>query len=97
MAPDRMTEFNPLSGAILGSTQVQRSIEADKQRQLHRAQAFQKNVATHDDQNEHEVESSEALHAIDDGNQQHPEQQKRDRRRPDGRKEDGKPHIDLKA
>ena len=92
-----MTDFNPLAGAILGSAQVQRTIEADKQRQLRRAQALQRNVATRDDQNEHEVESSQALHAIDDDGQKQPQQQRRDRDRSSPGKDDGKPHIDLRA
>ena len=92
-----MTDFNPLSGAILGSAQVQSNIETDKQRQLRRAQAVRKGAAGGDDQHDHEVESSEELHAIDDGGQEHSQHQKRDPRRPSRDKQADRSHIDVKA
>ncbi|HSZ55739.1 MAG TPA: hypothetical protein VK797_08770 [Tepidisphaeraceae bacterium] len=92
-----MTDFNPLSGAILGSAEIQHQIGAQKQRQLRRAQAIQKNVAARDDEHEHQVESAEELHAINDGEQDPPQQQKKNPRHSRPGKDDDRPHIDLKA
>ena len=90
-----MTEFNPFAGAILGSSQAQSVAGADKQRQLRRAQALRKDVATREDSFEHQVESAEELHPIDDGdpnrsNSQHKRGQQKHR-------DEDKPQIDLKA
>ena len=92
-----MTDFNPLSGAILGSAEIQHQLGTEKQRQLRRAQALQKNVAAQDEQHDHQVESPEELHAVDDGGQEHPQQQKKNPRRSPSGKDDELPHIDLKA
>lgn len=92
-----MTDFNPLSGAILGSAEIQHQIGTEKQRQLRRARAVQKNVAARDDEYEHEVESAEELHPIDDGGQDQPQQQKKNPRHSPPGKDDERPHIDLKA
>lgn len=92
-----MTDFNPLAGAVLGSAQAQRQIDAEKQRQLRRAQAVRKNVAAQEDGYEHQVESSEELHAVDDGGRGG-DGSKNDGGRGDRRgKPDEKDHIDLKA
>jgi hypothetical protein len=92
-----MTDFNPLSGAILGSAEIQQQLGVDKQRQLRRAQEVKKNAAARDDQYEHPVESSEELHPVDDGGRDHPEHGRRDQRRPSTGKEDEQHHIDVKA
>jgi len=93
-----MTDFNPLSGAILGSAEIQHQIGTEKQRQLRRAQAVQKNVAARSDEYEHEVESTEELHPIDDGGEQdHPQRQKKQPRHSPPGKDGDRPHIDLKA
>ena len=79
-----MTEFNPLAGSILQSTQVQRQSEADKQRQVRRAQALAKDVAARGDHFEHEVESADAVAPVQNNGQQgqqrrHPSQPAEDR------------------
>jgi hypothetical protein len=91
-----MTDFNPLSGAILGSADIQQQLGVDKQRQLRRAADLKKNIATREDQYEHPVESSEELHPIDDGNPEQGERRRRDSHRPTNNK-DEQPHIDVKA
>jgi hypothetical protein len=92
-----MTDFNPLSGAILGSAEIQHQIGVEKQRQLRRAQVLEKNAAARDDEHEHQVESSEELHPVDDGGEQdHPKRRKKEPRHSRGKDED-RPHIDLRA
>jgi hypothetical protein len=92
-----MTDFNPLAGAILGSAQIQQLSDLQKQRQLRRAQALRKNVAARADELDHQVESPEEPAPIHDAPDEHPQRQaKRDPRHPNA-KEDGKPHIDVKA
>jgi len=92
-----MTDFNPLAGAVLGSTQAQQQIETEKQRQLRRAQAVRKNVAAREDGYEHQVESSEELHPVDDGSHGQDGSKNGGERRNPQDKSDEKPHIDLKA
>lgn len=59
-----MTQFNPLVGSILQSTQVQRQQAAAKSRDARRAMEIEKNIALQDEQLEHQVESSEELKPI---------------------------------
>ena len=92
-----MTDFNPLAGAILGSAQVQQQIDLQKQRQLRRAQALRKNVAAQSDRLDHQVESPEEAAPIYDNSDEQPHQKsKRDPRHPPA-KDDGNPHIDVRA
>src|SRR3954465_9207177 len=48
--PAGMDIINPLAGSLAQSTHVQRQQSAEKQRQVRRTQAVQKNVALQDDQ-----------------------------------------------
>ena len=91
-----MTEFNPFAGAILGSTQAQSVAGTERQRQLRRSQALRKDVATREDTFEHQVESAEELHPVDDGshNPSDPNNKRRRQPRPD---DDHQPQIDVKA
>jgi hypothetical protein len=91
-----MTDFNPLAGAILGSAQAQQLVANEKQRQLRRAQALRKNVASGGDHSEHEVESTEELHPVDDGDKGK-DGSKENRREHRGDQEKTQPHIDVKA
>jgi hypothetical protein len=93
-----MTQFNPLAGSILQSSQVSRQQATSKAAQVRRSQQLQRNVAQRDDEMEHQVESSEELTPIHDrdaqgqgGRRQPPHQSKRDSG------DDDKPHIDLRA
>ena len=90
-----MTEFNPFAGAILGSSQAQSIAGTERQRQLRRAQALRKDVATREDTFEHQVESAEELHPIHDGDPNRSNSQ--DKRRQRQQNHDDKPQIDLKA
>jgi hypothetical protein len=92
-----MTDFNPLAGAILGSSQAQQIADLQKQRQVRRAQTLRKNAAAPDEQLDHQVESAEEIAPLHDAPNEHPDQQsKRDPRHPKP-KADDKPHIDVKA
>ena len=90
-----MTEFNPFAGAILGSSQAQAIAGTERQRQLRRAEALRKDIAAREDAFEHQVESAEELHPINDGDPNHSNsQQKRGQQQ---RRDEDKPQIDLKA
>jgi hypothetical protein len=93
-----MTFFNPLSGSLVPATPAKRA--ADKDRQIARSQALQKNTAAEGDRVEHSVESAEELHPAGDqagggtgGQQQSRQKPKSKPSSPD----DDKPHIDVKA
>jgi hypothetical protein len=92
-----MTHIPPFSYLAVQGIEAQRTAAAEKQRQLRKAQAQEKNLAAHEDELEHLVESSEEVQPIHDeaGKQQN----RRKRQTPDHKEEeDGKPpHIDLTA
>ena len=92
-----MTDFNPLAGSILGSTQAQHVVDVERQRNARRAQALSKNVAARDDEMEHQVESSEEVPAVNEQGQNSGQQRqpKDHRRKTDD--DDGRPRIDVKA
>lgn len=90
-----MTQINPFTGAIVQSMQVQPRQSAEKDRQIRRMQNLVKNAALQGDHLEHQVESTDALHATNDGQDSHPEQQKNPH--PQHPKKDEPPHIDLTA
>ncbi|HZZ41971.1 MAG TPA: hypothetical protein VFE58_03475 [Tepidisphaeraceae bacterium] len=89
-----MTQFNPLAGSILQSSQVARQQAATKSAQIRRAQLLERNVAQRDDEMEHQVESSEELTPTHD-RQDDEGQPGKQKQRKDG--EDDKPHVDLTA
>ena len=88
-----MNEINPLANVILGSIQQQRILGIEKSRQLRRAKVLANKVTDEDDQLEHEVETTDALTAIHD-EQQNQQQPERD---PPKKPEDDKPHIDIRG
>jgi hypothetical protein len=91
-----MTDFNPLAGAILGSAQAQQVLGTEKERQVRRAQIARKNVAASADKFEHQVESAEEIHPIDDGEQgRDPAKQNPQKHLPD--QDETEPHIDVTA
>jgi hypothetical protein len=79
-----MTDFNPLAGSILGSTQAQHQVDIE-------------NVAARDDELEHQVESSEELPPVGDEPDDQRQRDQRKKQKPDPDKDDGHPHIDLTA
>ena len=90
-----MTQFNPLSGAILQSPIVQQQQAGEKVSQIKRTQLLEKNIALEDDQMENQVESSDEVQ---------PGRQARDDEHPSQRKpkkpfkgDDGHEHVDLTA
>ena len=93
-----MTQVNPFVGAILQSTQLQRSQAAEKDRQVRRAQTLAKNVAAEDDKLEHQVESADDLKRV-----REEQKQDHDRRRNQPptafvyRDDDDEPHVDITA
>ncbi len=87
-----MFEINPLANTILGGLQQQRALSVEKSRQLRRSKVMQDNVATEDDQLEHEVETADALTPI--GDQQNQQPPKREPPKPPA---DDKPHIDIRG
>jgi hypothetical protein len=96
-----MTLFNPLGTSLQAATAQQRLAVADKDRQIAKAQATQKNVAADSDRFEHQVESADALGAVHD--QQH-EQGRNGKYRGqqanaqgEGDAEGEAPHLDVTA
>src|SRR5205085_9504172 len=97
-AATRVTYFNPLTGSILQSTQVQRTQSADKDRQSRQqSQQPPKNAASREDEFAPTVESVDALAQI--GDDQPRQQQQRKSLRPQGEIDDENlpPHLDLMA
>jgi hypothetical protein len=98
-----MSILNPLAGTVAGQQLTQASLEAEKVRQVRRAQNVRKNVAAANDRLEHEVESSDAIKPVEqDGHpsadpRQSKGQAKRQRTDADGEDENDPPHIDLKG
>jgi hypothetical protein len=91
-----MDIINPLANTLLQSTQVQRQQSAEKQRQVRRTQALSKDVATRDDEMEHQVESSEELPPVQDEEPEH-DQQKQRKQNSKKNEEEDRPHLDLTA
>jgi hypothetical protein len=91
-----MTQFNPLAGAILQTPMAQQVQAADKNAQLRRNQALEENSALEDDEMEHQVESSQEVTPVDDGNDQAGGQFKKNKKHL-YKGEDGKEHVDLTA
>lgn len=87
-----MFEINPLANTILGSVHQQQVLGIEKSRQLRRSKVLEKNVATEDEQLEHEVESADALNPVHDEQEQPPP-----RREPPKEPKDDKPHIDIRG
>lgn len=96
-----MTQINPFTGAIIQSTQVQPKQSAEKDRQIRRLQNLSKNAALQGDRLEHQVESSDTMHAADDGQDTSQHQQRRSpgREQPNADQDSssGESHIDLTA
>lgn len=88
-----MTQFNPLVGSILQSTQVQRQQSTAKAREVRRAQEIVKNIAIQDDVLDHQVESSEELKPIREERQSdHQRSRRESAQRPPG---DAGPKLDV--
>jgi hypothetical protein len=91
-----MTDFNPLAGAILGSAQAQQIAGTEKQRQVRRAQTLRKNAADREDGFEHQVESAQEIHPVDDGVHDKNNSKRQPRKRDDD-PNDPPPRIDVTA
>jgi hypothetical protein len=97
-----MSQINPFTGAIIQGMQVPPRQGAEKDRQLRRVQNLSRNSALQGDQLEHQVESADAPHAVNDG-QEHTYNPQRRSARPQqansqDKDEDGKtPRVDVTA
>lgn len=92
-----MGQFDPLTASILQTPLLQQQQATEKARQLRRAQDLRKGVDDRDDELEHQVENTEEVTPVDDGN---PDTQQKDKERKKQGKnapDNGKPHIDLTA
>jgi len=90
-----MTQINPFTGAIIAAGHVAPQQSAAKDRQIRRTQNLGKNAALQGDHLEHEVESTDTLHSINDGG--NPGGQKRRGGQAPPKKDEGEDHIDLTA
>lgn len=91
-----MTQINPLTGAVIQSAQVQPHQSAAKDRQIRRIQDLAKNAALQGDRLEHQVESTDALHAINDRDPAGRQTRRQNKGQPQAAA-DQKPHVDLTA
>jgi hypothetical protein len=93
-----MSQINPFTGSILQSTQAQRQQATEKDRQVRRAQEQVRNSSLTEDTVEHQVESSEELHPVQD-DQRHERRFKRSKQQQHSQTDDGDndTHLDLKA
>jgi len=96
-----MTQINALTGAIAQGTQIKQTQSASRDRQIRRTQNLGKNSALTGDELEHQVESSDALHGINDRNDSYqPQKRKPSKKKGSPPKTDGSgeaQHIDVKA
>jgi hypothetical protein len=92
-----MTDFNPLAGAILGSSQAQHQASVQSSRRVRTRQILAKNTASAQDQFEHQVESSEELAAIQDQPHQDSQRQPKAPPHPHPNDDAEESHIDLQA
>ena len=97
-----MSQINPFTGSILQAPQVQRQQSSDKDRHLRRASDLSKNSALHDDQLEHQVESSDAVTPVHEDDQKNPPQKRKPAKHPDAKSnedsdEEHPPRLDLTA
>jgi hypothetical protein len=94
-----MEIVNQIAGSLAQSASVTRQQSTDKSRQVRRAQALRKDVATPGDSFEHKVESSEELNPIHDEQPQRDPKRKRPRAapKPPATPADAPPSIDLTA
>jgi hypothetical protein len=95
-----MSQINPFINSILQAPSVQRAQAADKDRLIRRIHDVEKNAALEGDQQQHEVESAEAVSPVQDDQPRRPPLRKRPRRRsnetlPD--EPDDESHIDVTA
>lgn len=92
-----MSSINPFSGYVAQGNQLERTQAAEKSRQVRREQALSKNVAARDDELERQVENTDAVSALHDG-EQNPQQQQQPREQ-DAEPGEGEepPHIDITA
>jgi len=93
-----MTQFNPITGAILVNQQAVTRQSAAQTEHIKRAQALAKNIAASGDRFEHEIESTEKIDATHDDNQKKQQQNQHDPDEPDTKDDDDdQPHVDLIA
>jgi hypothetical protein len=97
-----MSQINPFTGAIIQGMQVPPRQSAEKDRQIRRVQNLSKNSALQGDQLEHQVESADAPHPVDDGQEHTYNPQRRSappqKANPQDEDEDGStPRVDVTA
>jgi hypothetical protein len=94
-----MSSINPFSGYVAQGGQVERAAATDKSRQIRRQQVLSKNVAVRDDELEHQVESSDAIAAVHDDQQQKNPSQQQEQQKDQGKPKDGDepPRLDITA
>ncbi|MGD1277800.1 MAG: hypothetical protein ABR964_11335 [Tepidisphaeraceae bacterium] len=92
-----MSQLNPLTGSILQTPVAQKQQTDQKTRQLRRAEELRRNVAARDDEMEHQVENTDHLEAVGDGQENPKQRQSKPKRRPAAAQEDDASHIDTTA
>lgn len=97
-----MTQFNPITGAILVNQQLVTRQATAQTTHIKRTQALQKNIAAQGDRFESEVESTEKIDPAHDQKREQPQQRKRRTKNTSVAQDvvdnsDGRPSLDLTA
>jgi hypothetical protein len=94
-----MIPINPLSGALIQSTQLQLQQAADKSKQARRQQELAKNIATDEEETENQIENSEELTPIHEENrrQDNRRKQQQHKQAEEETEETESSRLDLKA
>jgi len=93
-----MSQINPFTGAIIQSTQVQKTKSAAPDKHIRRVQNLGKDSGLSGDQLEHQVESPDALHSSGDRNDSYqPQRQPPKKQKSDQSQDDPPKNIDLTA
>lgn len=92
-----MSQITPFTHALIQGFQSHRQGAVDKEAQMRRAQAAQKDIAAQEDTLEHQVESTDELHEVNDentGSKQRREKRKTPHQEPESEEGAG---LDLTA
>ena len=91
-----MSHISPFSHAMIQGLQTQQRMVVEKEKQLRRAQAQLKDVSAEEDP-EHQVESAEDSHTINDQNSRDKQKRNQGKHQPHDEKDEEGFNLDLTA
>ncbi len=92
-----MTYFNPITGSIMQTGQVQRQQATDKDREARRQAQLKKGLSEVDEAMEEQVESMQTVIDTDDDHKNPQQEQPSKKKKHVGDEDDENPHVDLRA